>query len=252
MEKKLVYDLPTRLFHILFAGLFLTAFVIAKTVDDESAIYAYHMLAGILMVGLVLFRVFWGIVGTKHARFSNFALSPKDLVAYFKGFLSGEKRRWAGHNPASSWAAIIMMALAVGLGITGYLMVSGTNKETFEDLHELFANGFMVVVVLHLAGIVLHSIRHHEMIGFSMLDGKKVDITPEQTIPSSRPVVGVLFAGLVCVLGLHVFTHYNNQTGRLDLFGTTLQLTELEDEGGSSAENSEQDDDDDDDDEDED
>ena len=61
MRTTLVYDLPTRLFHWLFSGLFLLSFVITKTVDDESLVFSYHMLSGLLLGGLVLWRVFWGV-----------------------------------------------------------------------------------------------------------------------------------------------------------------------------------------------
>lgn len=67
-----------------------------------------------------------------------------------------------------------MIAMAAGLGLTGYLMTSGPDKETFEDIHELLANGLFVVAVLHIAGIVLHTLRHKEVIGLSMIDGKKL------------------------------------------------------------------------------
>jgi cytochrome b len=243
MDKKLVYDLPTRIFHWLFAVLFLGAFVIAKTVDDESPVYALHMLAGIAIVGLVIFRIVWGFIGTQHARFSNFALRPADMIVYFKDIVEGGKKRWAGHNPASSWAAISMLALAIGLGVSGYLMVSGVQKETFEEVHELFANLFIVIVVLHLAGIVLHTVRHKEMIALSMVDGKKSNILSGQVIPSPRPVAGIMFAGLACVLGLYLFTHYDRQVGQLDLFGAKLQLVDQED-GASGAEHDDGDDDD--------
>ncbi|MBK8205032.1 MAG: cytochrome b/b6 domain-containing protein [Bdellovibrionales bacterium] len=117
-----------------FAGLFVTAFLIAKTVDDESLVFSYHMLAGLILGFTVLLRILWGVVGTKHSKFSSFALHPKSLVAYFSGILSGDKRRWFGHNPASSWATIAMFCFALGLGLTGYLMASG-QKETFEHIH---------------------------------------------------------------------------------------------------------------------
>ncbi|MBK7963783.1 MAG: cytochrome b/b6 domain-containing protein [Bdellovibrionales bacterium] len=173
MRQHLVYDLPLRLFHWLFAGLFLIGFIIAKTVDDESVLFNYHSLAGLTLGFLVLLRVVWGVFGTKHARFSGFALNPKDLVSYFLGILAGEKKRWAGHNPASSWAGLIMMLMALGLAVTGYLMASGSENELLEDFHELLANGFIVVVGLHVVGIGIHTIRTRELIGLSMIDGKK-------------------------------------------------------------------------------
>ncbi len=234
MRRNLVYDLPTRIFHWLFAGLFLTGFVIAKTMDDDSPWFNYHSLAGLTLGFVVLLRLIWGIFGTKHARFSGFALKPTDLVNYFKGILTGEKKRWAGHNPASSWAGIVMMLMALGLAITGYLMTSGPNKETYEDVHELLANGFIIVVVLHIAGIVLHTIRHKEMIGLSMIDGKKADVTSDQTIPSAQSGFGILLIGLVVVFGLNLYKNYDSSTKSLKFFGTTLQLSE--NEGNEKAE----------------
>lgn len=226
MKKYLVYDLPTRLFHWLFAGLFLTGFVIAKTVDDESYWFNYHSLFGLVLGFLVLLRIIWGVFGTKHARFSGFALNPMDLVSYFKGILTGEKRRWAGHNPASSWAGITMMTMAFGLAMTGYLMTSGSDKESFEDVHELLANGLIIVVVLHVVGIVFHTIRHKELIGLSMIDGKKEDIALDQTILTPKAPVGILLIGLVVAFGLHIFKNYNSQTRSLQIFGITMQFDE--------------------------
>jgi cytochrome b len=225
MRQHLVYDLPTRLFHWLFAGLFLTGFIIAKTVDDESTWFNYHSLAGLTLGFLVLLRILWGLFGTKHARFSGFALNPTELVNYLKGIMTGNKMRWAGHNPASSWAGLTMMFLALGLAVTGYLMTSGPNKESFEDAHELFANGFIIIVVLHIAGIVLHTFRHKEMIGLSMIDGKKEDVAMDQTISSSKTPFGILLVGLVVAFGLHLFKNYDSQSRSLLFFGTTLELS---------------------------
>jgi cytochrome b len=248
MKHQLVYDFTTRIYHWLFAGLFIVAFAIAKTVDDESPTFAYHMLAGLLLAFTVLLRLVWGVAGTRYARFSSFALNPKDLVSYFTGIVTGDKRRWAGHNPASSWVALVMMALALGLGVTGYLMANG-QKESFEDIHELLANGFLVVVLLHVAGVILHALRHRDGIGFAMLNGKKTDLTPTASIASARPGAALLFVVLVASFSMYLAKNYDTQRQSLSLFGSTLQLGESEDggEGGESnesvSEQSEEDDD---------
>ncbi len=231
MKKQLVYDLPTRAFHWLFAGLFIVAFVIAKTIDDDSPIYAYHMLAGLLLGFTVLLRLIWGIVGTKYARFSSFALHPKELLSYLKGIVSGDKRRWEGHNPASSWSAIIMMGCALGLGITGYLMANG-QKESFEDVHELLANGFLIVVLLHIAGVILHALRHQDGIGLTMLNGQKPELSPNGFIANVRPGVALLFVVLIASFSMYLANNYNSQNQSLQLFGSTLQLGENEDGKG--------------------
>jgi cytochrome b len=227
MKNHLIYDLPTRIFHWLFAGLFVTAFFIAKTIDDDSPTFYYHMLAGLLLGFTVLLRILWGIVGTKYSRFSSFALHPKDLLAYLMGILTGDRRKWPGHNPASSWAALAMFVLALGLGITGYLMASGQTEE-FEDFHELLANGFLVVVLMHVAGVVLHSLRHQDAIGLSMVHGKKKDIADSDGIASARPGVAFLFVGLVLMFTSQLVSGFDSKTLSLSLFGRTLQLGEGE------------------------
>lgn len=241
MRNQLVYDLPTRLFHWLFAGMFILAFVIGKTIDDESPVFIYHMLIGLTMGFAVILRIAWGFFGTQYAKFFSFPLNPISLFDYFSGLLTKKSKRSLGHNPASSWAALVMMALGIGLGVTGYLMTTG-NKETFEDLHEILANTFVVIVIMHIAGIVLHTIKHKELIGLSMVDGKKEAVEGETMIASSRPAVGVIFLLLVGIYSFNLYRNFNPQNATVNFFGTTLQLGENE-SGEGGMENGEHDDD---------
>jgi cytochrome b len=231
-----IYDLPTRMFHWLFAGSFLTAFTIANTVDDESTAFAFHMLAGLIMVFTVCWRIIWGLVGTRHARFSDFHLKPTALYQYLRGVLTGNNRAGAGHNPASSWAAILMMLLALGLGVSGYLMASGSGWEALEDLHELFADLFIGIVVLHLAGLVLHQLKHRDALSKSMVSGNKQGL--DQSIDSVRPyrLVGVVLLLLTLGFGWYLQQHFNPATGTLHLFGIPLQLSDDAQDSGRSAE----------------
>jgi hypothetical protein len=196
---------------------------------------------------LVVLRLHWGGVGTEHARFSGFALNPKDLLGYFKGILEGSKKKWAGHNPASSWAAIFMFAMILGLGFTGYNMVSGPNKEDFEDAHELLANGMIIFVILHVLGIILHTIRHKEMIALSMVDGKKADVAENEKINSAKPIIATIFLALALSFGIHLLKNFDTNTRTLTVFGNQLQLGENEEGEGAAGEgkegaNNEQDD----------
>jgi cytochrome b len=227
MRKQLIYDLPTRIFHWSFAGLFVFSFFIAKTVDDENPAFSYHMLAGLMLGGLVMLRLFWGFVGTKYARFTSLALHPRDLVGYGKGILTGSKQRWAGHNPASSWAALIMMTCALMLAVSGILMSSGY-KETFEDIHELFANAFLVTVLLHVAGILLHALRHQDGIALTMFSGKKEETTGYSEISSHKPITALVLVMFMAIFGGYLAKNYNASTNELNVFGKILMLGENE------------------------
>lgn len=222
----LVYDLPTRIFHVLFAGLFVTAFVIANGSDDSPA-FPYHMIVGALLAGLVLFRVIWGLIGTRNARFGSFELSPRSLVGYFASLFSGGGRTWAGHNPASSWSALLMFGLAIGVALTGILMVTGGDRERFEEVHEVLANSFVAIALLHIAGVLFHSLRHRDGFARSMVDGRK-EVPGAEAIAHARPLVAVALLAMILGLGVYLVRGFDPGSGRLDAFGLTLRLGESE------------------------
>jgi cytochrome b len=235
MRSHLVYDLPTRLFHWVFAGLFVTAYTIASTAE-HTPVFPWHMLAGMTMGLAVVLRVLWGFFGTRHARFASFSLRPAALAGYFKGLFSGTGRPVAGHNPASSWVAIVLMGLALGLGVTGYLMTSSGKAEALEEIHELLANTFLAVVLLHVGGVILHSLRHRDGFALSMVDGHKQQVEPAETISGARPVMGMVFIALLAAFAVNLVRHYDAGTQSLNLFGTTLQLGDNERPGSREHE----------------
>jgi cytochrome b len=182
-----------------------------------------------MLGGLVTLRIIWGFFGTKYARFSSFALHPKELIQYLMGILSGNKNRWPGHNPASSWAALIMMGTAMMLALSGILMTTGY-KESFEDMHELFANAFLVTVLLHIAGVVLHALRHQDGIALAMVHGKKEEAAGHTGISGHKPVAALLLIVLMGVFGGYLAKNYNTSTNQLNFFGKSLSLGEIENE----------------------
>ena len=233
MRQVLVYDSPTRVFHWLFAGFFITAFAISNLVDDDSARFSLHMLAGLGMAFVVVLRIIWSLVGTRHARLGDLSLNPMQLIAYFKGMFSGDSRRWIGHNPASSWAALVMAVLALGLATTGTLMATGGENDSIKEVHELMANAFLVVVLLHVGGVVAHVLRYRDRLESSMVTGNKQVLGSDEVPVRSMPVAGVAFVALTVLFMGYLLRTYDAQARTLDLFGTTLQLGENEENAGS-------------------
>lgn len=244
MKKISVYDLPVRLFHWLFALLFITAFAIVKLVDDESPLFSYHMLAGLSIAFLLVLRIIWGFAGTRYARFSSFKLKPVELMGYLKDAVFTKTKSYLGHNPASSYAAVVMFACAIGLAVSGILMSTGGENDTLEEVHELLSNIFLISVIVHVLGIVFHHLKHRDSLWSSMIDGKKGTISGARGIRSTRPVAfSILVVLFVSWIG-YLATNYDNNTQTLNIMGTELRLGESEHESEHGYEGHEEDDDD--------
>lgn len=116
-----VWDPLIRLFHW---SLVVTFFISYFTGDEENLLHIY---TGYAVLGLVVFRLLWGIIGSKHARFSDFFYSPTKVVEYIKGLFSGKPQHYLGHNPAAGWMVI---ALLISLFVT---TISGLQVYAVED-----------------------------------------------------------------------------------------------------------------------
>ena len=195
-KKVLVWDIPVRLVHWLlvasFAGAFLTA--------ESERLRAVHVLFGTTLVGLVVFRLVWGIVGTRYARFASFAFGPRAVLRYLRSVATLESVRYVGHTPAGSWAIWLMLGLGLAVGATGYGAYAG-RAEWLEDAHGVLAWALLAVVVVHVTGVALGSVLHRENLVVAMLTGRKRGEATD-AIPRSRWLVGSAVAALVLALWL--------------------------------------------------
>ena len=206
MSKILVWDLPTRLFHWFFAFGLTIAFGIAFFVDDDSSLFAAHMIVGIVLSLMVFLRVLWWIVGTKYARFSSFLFTPSTVAAYLRVALMGSGERSVGHNPGSSYVLLAMMGLVVLVIATGLLVSSG--NEALEELHELSSYALLAAIFAHIAGVIFYTVKQRDNISWSMITGMK-EGAPEQSIASSRPVVAALVVVFIGGFSAALFQNYD-------------------------------------------
>jgi cytochrome b len=222
-----VYDLPTRLFHATFSLSFIAAFIIAKALDDESAVYGYHMILGMIMAFAVILRIIWGFVGSEHARFKSFALDPKELIAYIKSAVQSKTKKYVGHNPGSSYVALLMFACSLMLVFSGYNMVTKNYKYIFEEVHEIVAHLFLLLSIAHILGIALHTIKHKEIIGLSMLNGNK-QVEGDQKTVSNHLIAGIIYVLLLAGVASTLVRNYNLSTGELTLGSKVYNLVKIE------------------------
>ncbi|WP_242521629.1 cytochrome b/b6 domain-containing protein [Motiliproteus sp. SC1-56] len=175
-----VWDPLVRLFHWSLAGFFLIAYL---TEDDWLDL---HSVAGYAVVGLLLFRVAWGFIGTRHARFTDFVASPGTVGRYLGSLLRGQPAHYEGHNPAGGLMILLMLVVLAltcftgvvtlaseGLGPLSGTFLAGLSEELFEELHEGLANLMLGLVVVHVAGVLVSSLAHHENLVRAMITGRK-------------------------------------------------------------------------------
>jgi cytochrome b len=167
--KILVWDAPVRVFHALmlfsFAGAFLTA-------ESERWRLA-HVTLGYTLAGLVVFRLVWGLVGTRHARFASFVRSPVAVLNYFKALLKGKPEHHVGHNPAGAWAIVALLGLSAVVAVTGWAVYNAQGGDWLEGLHEGAANAMLGLVIIHVIGVLLSSFMHRENLIGAMVTGRK-------------------------------------------------------------------------------
>lgn len=202
----LVWDLPVRVFHWLmvlsFAGAWLTA--------ESERWRLLHVTLGDTLGGLVAFRLVWGLVGSRHARFSRFVRGPKAVLRYLGALLRGRPEHHVGHNPAGALAIVAMLGFSVLIVGSGWALYNDIGGELFEDLHEAAANIMLAVVAVHVAGVALASRLHHENLVASMVSGRKA-APPQDGIRSAWRSVGALM--LVAVLGFWTWQWQQAPTG---------------------------------------
>ncbi len=193
-QKIRVWDAPVRVFHWLlvlsFAGAYLTA---------ESEVWRLvHVTLGYTLGGLLAFRLVWGVIGTRYARFSNFVRGPAAVVRYLKSLRTPQPEHHLGHNPAGAVAIVLLMVLGLGITATGYITYNDLGPGWVGELHDLLANAMVLVIIGHLVGVVTASLQHQENLVRSMVTGFKTGAA-DQGIRRTWTVVAV--AIVIAVLG---------------------------------------------------
>lgn len=225
MSKVLVWDLPTRLFHLLMILLVFGAFSIAHLASHRGPWFRYHMLLGLIFGSVLVLRLLWGVAGSRYARFKSLLFSPQSLMQYITGVFTGKAPRFVGHNPGSGYVILILFVLGCAVVSTGLLMATGS--EAAEEAHGLLANVMLGFVAAHVLGVVIHMVRHRENILLGVITGYKAG-EPQDEIASARPTSAILFLALLVFFAWGVLHNYNPEkhTTTLPLVGTTVHLGE--------------------------
>jgi cytochrome b len=139
------------------------------------AVAGVHQPAGYLALAIVLLRLLWGAVGSRHARFAQFVRGPRATWAYLRAVLQRREPRHLGHNPLGACMVLALLANVAGLALSGWLYATDRfwGDATVEAWHVALAWTLLALVLLHLAGVLFTSLRQRENLVAAMFSGDK-------------------------------------------------------------------------------
>ena len=193
-HRVLIWDVPVRLFHWLLV----LCFVVAYLTSESERWQLWHVTSGYVFGLLILFRLIWGVIGPRYARFKNFVKSPKVMMAYLTGLLKGQSTRHLGHNPAGAWAIVGMLGFGLLVVFSGWASFNDYG-DWFEELHEVLANILLLIIAIHIGGVLVSSIVYRENLAKAMIHGYKVGAS-EDAIRYPQWIVAI-----VLLLGIGIF-----------------------------------------------
>ena len=178
-----VWDPLVRFFHWALVSAFIIAYV------TEEDFLTIHSWAGYLILSLLCIRFVWGFIGTRYARFSDFAYSPEKIIQFLNDTLRLGAKRYLGHNPAGG-AMVFLLMFSLLITTTSGVVLLGAEEQAgpvahwfaqpesmladvLEELHEFFANFTLFLVFVHVAGVLVESIIHKENLVSAMITGFK-------------------------------------------------------------------------------
>ncbi len=184
-----VWDIVVRLFHWSLVSTFFICFI----TEDSSKLHIY---SGYLIITLIALRFIWGFVGSKHARFKDFIVTPVVAIEYLKDIVKNKNKRYLGHNPAGTAMIVVLITSIIITCVTGVVLYavddhsgplaflfSGEHEyleNTLEEIHEFFSDFSLVLVVFHVSGVMVAGKQHNENLVKSMINGyKKINTTPK-------------------------------------------------------------------------
>jgi cytochrome b len=199
-----VWDVPTRVIHWSLVALLPVLWWTA-----EEGRMDWHRWAGLALLGLLAFRLLWGVIGASTARFSAFLRGPVTVWRYARSLFGGaDAPAFHGHNPMGGWSVAAMLALLmlqVGLGLcatdidgleSGPLAVHLTfdQARAAADWHDTVFDLLLIVIGLHVAAVAAYLLLRRENLVWPMVRGVGLTASPARPAPLWRALLAAVIA----------------------------------------------------------
>lgn len=170
-----VWDWPLRLWHWALALFVVVAWFTPSTYDS------LHRFAGYVVIGLLVFRLVWGFLGTRHSRFRTLPARLRAAPAYLWSLRRGITGRYLGLNPAGAAMMVALLSLLAISTATGAMQVTVRFFGVWwvEDTHAYSSDAVMILVLLHVMGAIVMSVLQRENLIGAMFTGRKLRRTGE-------------------------------------------------------------------------
>jgi cytochrome b len=204
-----VWDPLVRFGHWALVAAFAIAYITGEEAEDGGGFSEWHEWAGYIAGGIVAWRVLWGLIGTRYARFSDFVTGPRTAIAYLFGLMGGHTKRYVGHSPAGGAMVVALLVMIAATVVTGIIADpedtapkprpgvtatmpvqsgearkarsheeregrhEGEHETVIGEVHAVLANLTLFLVILHILGVALASYVHRENLARAMVTGKK-------------------------------------------------------------------------------
>ncbi|MEL0210090.1 MAG: cytochrome b/b6 domain-containing protein [Novosphingobium sp.] len=203
-----VWDVPVRLFHWTLVSLFCLSWWSAENHEMEL-----HRTSGLVVLGLLLFRIYWGLAGSRTARFAQFLKGPAAVLAYARKAV--DEHPTDGHNPLGGWSIAALLALLLTLATAGLFAVdadgreagplaavlSGEGARRAAEIHEAAFNAGLALIGLHVLAIFFYQFLVGRDLVSAMITGKR-ERQPGETVDDVQWSPMKALAGLAVAAGL--------------------------------------------------
>lgn len=202
LPSRRIIDAPTRAFHWLMALSFAGAYITA----DGERWRLVHVTLGYTVIGLLVFRVLWGLLGPRQVRLSVWAGKLSGVKAFVQTLKAGRVNWQAGQNLLQTLAIVALLALLVFTTASGYTLYEELTGEWMEDVHEVLGNAALAVIGLHLVMVLVGSLLRRQNLALTMLTGRTPGRGPDLVKQNRVPLAALLLA---CVLAGWVWQWQN-------------------------------------------
>jgi cytochrome b len=207
-----VVDAPTRAFHWLLALSFAGAYITA----DGERWRLVHVTLGYTVIGLVVARLLWGLVGPKPSRLSTWANKLRGLPTLVRSLW---QTGWPGRAQVetatrvfNTTAIVALMALSLAVTATGYLLFNELAGEWLEEVHEVLGNAMLMVVLTHVGLVLVSSLMRGRQQWLSMVTGRVPGRGPDLVKRNLLPLAVLI---LVAVLSFWTWQWQNAPQGMI-------------------------------------